>query len=330
MSGTSGSGTSALPRPVAQEERAASLGERILGGINGFFEGYRFPALALSILSLFELLLVALLLIPAAPTGLGAFAEDFRVWCFGYDPATQRLEWGYVIMVLVQFAMLAGLVAYLWRRPLRTILREAPRRLVPYLAAGLLLVGGAAGSFALLGAAGAATELPFPAERLRTARHPPDFRLIDQEGRTVTLESLRGRVVLVTSVYSRCGLTCPMIMAQSKRAVAALSDGERRDLTVVAITLDPAHDTREVLAAMAQAQGVAAPLFHLVTGEPTVVEESLDALEFARRRDPATGVIDHANLFLLIDRGGRLAYRLGLGARQERWLVTALQLLLRE
>lgn len=323
MSGTSGSGRSdGADRP----DRAL----RLVEAVSAFFEGFRFPALALSLLAFFELLLVALLLIPAAPSGLGAFAEDFRVWCFGYDPATRRLEWGYVAMVLVQFAMLAGLVGFLWRRPLAAVLREAPRRVLPYALAGLAAVGATAAGFGLMGAASASGELPFPAERLRMAKAVPGFRLVDQDGREVSPEGLAGRVVLITGVYSRCGYTCPMIMAQSKRAVAALTDEEKRGLAIVAITLDPQNDTREVLAKMAEAQGVAAPLYHLVTGDPAAVERALDALEIARTRDPATGVIDHANLFLLVDRHGRLAYRLGLGQRQEQWLTTALRLLVRE
>ena len=65
-------------------------------------------------------------------------------------------------------------------------------------------------------------------------------------------------------------------------------------------------------------------------GESAEVESTLDRMQMARERDPETGVINHANLFLLIDREGRLAYRLGLGERQQRWLVSALRVLLRE
>ncbi|MNC96767.1 hypothetical protein D3C83_142260 [compost metagenome] len=60
------------------------------------------------------------------------------------------------------------------------------------------------------------------------------------------------------------------------------------------------------------------------------MESTLDALGVARTRDPETGVIDHANLFVLVDRDGRVAYRFTLGERQERWLVQALRLLLAE
>jgi cytochrome oxidase Cu insertion factor (SCO1/SenC/PrrC family) len=119
-------------------------------------------------------------------------------------------------------------------------------------------------------------------------------------------------------------------MAQAKAAVAALTQEQRRDLTIVGITLDPENDTTERLADMAQGQEVTAPLFNFVTGEPAKVERVLDLLAVQRQRDPETGVIDHSNLFILVDRLGRVAYRLTLGKQQQRWLISALQVLLAE
>lgn len=119
-------------------------------------------------------------------------------------------------------------------------------------------------------------------------------------------------------------------MAQAKTAVAALSKEQRQDLTIVGITLDPKNDTPERLTYMAEGQGVAAPMWNLVTGEPAKVERILDLLSVARERDPETGVIDHSNLFILVDRTGRISYRLTLGKRQQQWLVSALQVLLAE
>jgi cytochrome oxidase Cu insertion factor (SCO1/SenC/PrrC family) len=98
----------------------------------------------------------------------------------------------------------------------------------------------------------------------------------------------------------------------------------------VAVTLDPAHDTPEVLAELGRMHGLAPPLYHLVTGEPARVERVLDQMEVARQRDPQTGVIDHANVVMLLDRSGQVAYRFSVGERQQRWLASALQLLLRE
>ncbi|MBW2397516.1 MAG: hypothetical protein JRG95_25000 [Deltaproteobacteria bacterium] len=55
-----------------------------------FFSGGAFPVFAISLLVCWEVFLIGVLLVPPSPSALGAFAEDFRIWCFGYDPDTGR------------------------------------------------------------------------------------------------------------------------------------------------------------------------------------------------------------------------------------------------
>lgn len=121
-----------------------------------------------------------------------------------------------------------------------------------------------------------------------------------------------------------------MILGQAKRAVARLNEEEQADVRLVGVTLDPEHDTRESMARMARGQEVAAPFFNLCIGEPATVNPILDKMGIERHRDEKTGVIEHTNLFLVIDRGGKIAYRLSLGSLQEAWLVEALKLLCAE
>jgi protein SCO1/2 len=297
------------------------------GALRALAEG-GLPAFGVSLLLFWEGLLLALLLAPPGEAGLGAFAEDFRIWCFGYDPATGRFSPALVLAMTTPPLLLAGVLAWLWREPLAALARR--RAVAAPVAAAALGVAAAGASFGLFAAAPAHTELPFPAEALRTAHRPPDLALTDQSGAVVALPELRGRVVLLTAIYASCGHTCPAILAQTKRAVGALSDEERAGLRVVAVTLDPAHDTPEVLAELARMHALEAPLYRLVTGDPERVERVLDEMEVARARNAETGVIDHANVVMLLDRAGRVAYRFSIGERQERWLASALALLLRE
>jgi protein SCO1/2 len=286
------------------------------------------PAFGVSLLLFWEVLLLSLLFAPTGESGLGAFAEDFRIWCFGYDPATGRLSPALVLAMTTPPLLLAAAVALLWRDPLRALGRR--RAVAAPVVAAALLVTAAGASFGLFATAPAHTELPFPAEALRTAHRPPDLALTDQNGAAIALPELRGQVVLLTAVYASCVHTCPAILSQTKSAVAALAPEERAGLRVVGVTLDPTHDTPEVLAELARMHGLESPLYHLVTGEPARVERVLDEMEVARERNAETGVIDHVNLVMLLDRAGRVAYRFSVGERQERWLVSALQLLLRE
>jgi cytochrome oxidase Cu insertion factor (SCO1/SenC/PrrC family) len=67
-----------------------------------------------------------------------------------------------------------------------------------------------------------------------------------------------------------------------------------------------------------------------LNGEPARVLESLTQLGFARVRNAETGVIDHANLFLVLDAGGKIAYRFNLDPRHKAWLKEAVVSLARE
>lgn len=302
---------------------------RILDGASRFFAGPAFPTFAIALLVLYEGCLVALAVMPPADTGLGAFAADFRVWCFAADPATGRANWGYAAGMMSPPLFIVVSVAWIWWRPLAALGARPLAAVRPSLAAAAVVVAGGT----LVGFTTPEPirgELPFPAEALRTDLAAPPLRLTDQTGATVDLADLRGQVVLLTAMYSRCVHTCPLVMAQAKRVVSELSPAEKSGLKIVVVTLDPANDDQTVMATLAAVQDVHAPLWHLVTGQPAAVERTLDLMNVSRKRDPETTAIDHANLFLLVDRHGRLAYRFTLGDQQERWLTTALRLLLGE
>jgi len=77
---------------------------------------------------------------------------------------------------------------------------------------------------------------------------PPDLRaatfsLTDQNARQVKLAQFRGRVVVLTFMYSRSRDTSPLMATQIRGALDELPDGGRSE-PVLAISLDPAHDTR--------------------------------------------------------------------------------------
>jgi protein SCO1 len=66
-----------------------------------------------------------------------------------------------------------------------------------------------------------------------------DFALRDQDGATVSVRALRGRVVVLTFLYAGCGNTCAIVADQIR---GALDDLGRR-VPVLAVSVDPARDT---------------------------------------------------------------------------------------
>jgi protein SCO1 len=309
---------------------AAPMTLRFVRAACVFIAGWAFPSFLLFTCALATCLLGVMLVLPAEGTALEQFAEDFRIWCFGYDPATGQTKWAYAGTMLSAPFMLSGITALLWWEPLSEVVRDAPRKLWRTGAAAALLVLGLAGGMGVLGISADAGEdaFAFPAQDLRLDGPAPALTgIVDHRGEPVSLEELRGRVVVVTAIYTRCALACPLILGQVKRVLDAVPPAVRDQVAVVALTFDPEHDGPAELARLAKSYDIDAPRYLLATGEAPRVNEVLDQYGFARALNPDTGIIDHANLFFVIDRGGRLAYRFSLGERQAAWLGEALELL---
>jgi hypothetical protein len=181
---------------------------RTLGTIQTFFQSWRFPVFALVLIACYEVFLAGLLFLPAGDGALEAFAEEFRVWCFGYDPATGSPQWLYIVTTFLSPLILATVVLVTWANPLRRVLRRQPTAILPYALAALLVTIVSASTLTTLGGNNTPTgPLPFPADSLRTSYPAPEFTFTNQERKEVTLSKLRGRVVMITAVYSTCGFT---------------------------------------------------------------------------------------------------------------------------
>jgi cytochrome oxidase Cu insertion factor (SCO1/SenC/PrrC family) len=313
------------------EEVTGAPGEAPEHGLLGaFFATWRFPVFALTILFGLMLFLVGVLLVPQSAGVLGAFANDFRIWCFGSDPTSGGVEWIYVWASVMPPFMLGGILTFVWWETLSDVFRRRPREL--YLCSGSAITGVALMATLLVGMdrAPGSDNVPFPAERLRTEYRAPQFSLTNFDGETVSLKGFDGKVVLLTAVYASCGYTCPMIMAETRKVVAGLTDDELSNLRIIAITLDPERDSPERLAEMARAQKLPTPLYSLLSGKPDEVNGLLDKLQVARTRNAETGEIDHANLFFVVDSEGRIAYRLSLSDKNQHWLLSAVRVLIEE
>lgn len=79
----------------------------------------------------------------------------------------------------------------------------------------------------------------------------PDFHLLDQSGKQVTLNSFRGRVVLLTFIYTRCPLAefCPRMSENFGVIDKALATDKAAyaKTHLLSISFDPTYDTPAVL-----------------------------------------------------------------------------------
>ena len=74
---------------------------------------------------------------------------------------------------------------------------------------------------------------------VRPRTPPANFRLNDEEGRTVSVADYRGEPVVVTFLYTNCENECPTIAQQIRGALDELGS----DVPVLAVSVDPKGDT---------------------------------------------------------------------------------------
>lgn len=88
-----------------------------------------------------------------------------------------------------------------------------------------------------------------PIQVLPRIRLAPAFSLIDQDGKRLTNEDLRGRIVLYNFTYTRCRPPCPQTSQTMKEIQRRLPEQNLGEVavTLVSISFDGAHDTPAVL-----------------------------------------------------------------------------------
>jgi protein SCO1/2 len=112
-------------------------------------------------------------------------------------------------------------------------------------------------------ASGTATGSPFQGLALRPPRLAPALALRDYTGQAVNLAAFRGKVVLVTFVYTHCADVCPLIVTNLAAARRELSS-EARHLQIIAVTVDPAHDTSRAVKQFLAERGATGSMDYLV------------------------------------------------------------------
>ncbi|MBI2467956.1 MAG: SCO family protein [Candidatus Rokubacteria bacterium] len=143
--------------------------------------------------------------------------------------------------------------------------------------------------------------------RLAVIKPAPDFTLPDTEGWPVRLSALRGRVVLLSFIYTRCTAACPLLTAQMARLQARLKGeaGARHAVRFLTVTVDPARDSAEALRAYAERFRVDFAAWRFLRDEPERLGPVLRAYD-EWTRQLANGEVDHPARLYLVDREGRI------------------------
>lgn len=129
----------------------------------------------------------------------------------------------------------------------------------------------------------------------------PHFDLVDQSGAPFDRKQLEGKVWVADFFFTTCNGPCPRMSSQMRQVQQATIDLPA--VRLVSFTVDPAHDSPEVLAKYAKTYKAQPGRWFFLTGEA----QKLNDLAFsAFHLNSVDGSLVHSTRFALIDRAGRI------------------------
>ena len=168
-------------------------------------------------------------------------------------------------------------------------------------------------------------------EKVRVMNTVPRFRLKAQDGEPFGSSKVEGKVWIATFIFTRCMATCPAQTAAFSRLQEQLKDHPAGDdVHLVSITVDPDHDTPEVLKAYAENAGANLERWSFLTGDKEDLHSLCKDGFYLPVSEPADGQpFAHSQSLILVDRARRVrGHYDGLSTRAFEQLQNDLELVL--
>jgi protein SCO1 len=83
---------------------------------------------------------------------------------------------------------------------------------------------------------------------VKSPKAAPALALRNYLGNPVNLAGDRGKAVLVTFLYTHCPDVCPLIASKLHTAITSMNATERRQVQIIAVSVDPVGDTPKTIA----------------------------------------------------------------------------------
>ena len=134
----------------------------------------------------------------------------------------------------------------------------------------------------------------------------PEFSLVNQDGKPVSAESLRGKLWIADFVFTRCGGPCPVMTGKLASLQSRIPGGE---VTFVTFSVDPENDRPDVLQSYAGQFKADTSRWHFLTtadGTALPIYEVAAGMKLTALAATEDQPIIHSEKFLLIDGNGNV------------------------
>lgn len=130
-----------------------------------------------------------------------------------------------------------------------------------------------------------------------------NFTLTDQDGQSFSLADAKGKVVVLDFIFTRCPGPCPLLSLKFSQLQKQLGDRLGKDVMLLSVTIDPRHDTPEVLRDYAKRYEANLDGWKFLVGNTrdTILTATAFGAEYQANMD---GIVDHRLITCVIDQDG--------------------------
>lgn len=137
----------------------------------------------------------------------------------------------------------------------------------------------------------------------------PEFKLTNQNNKTISNKDYHGKVYVVEFFFTTCPTICPK-MNESMLQLQNEFYGNP-NFGIASITIDPANDTPQVLKKHAELLGVKHYNWYFLTGDRDYIYNLSNKgfNLYAGENNKVAGGFEHSGLFALVDKEGKIRCR---------------------
>ncbi len=145
---------------------------------------------------------------------------------------------------------------------------------------------------------------------LATINKVPHFEFVNQDGEKISNDFYKNKVYVVEFFFT----TCPTICPKMTKSMVRIQDKfyAYQDFGIVSFSINPTHDTPEILKAYAKSHGATMKNWNFLTGDQDKIYELANTgfTLFAGENSEAEGGFEHSGMFALVDKQGNIRSRL--------------------
>ncbi|NRA11335.1 MAG: SCO family protein [Crocinitomicaceae bacterium] len=162
-----------------------------------------------------------------------------------------------------------------------------------------------------------------------------DFTFLNQDGKTITSDEVKGKIHVAEYFFTTCKSICPKMNQQMQRIHSQFRRND--DLKILSFTVDPDVDTVDQMKWYANSHGADSKQWHFLTGDKEELYQLARRSYFVLKPAEAQNLGDagsdfiHTNNFVLVDRKSRIrGYYDGTSEEEVSKLILDIKLLMEE